>query len=266
MATTTAILVVLWERAPALGLLLVPPLVAIELYQRSSSRELRAMRLALTDPLTGLGNYRHFHERLQRELARAEEDGTRLTLCLVDVDDFKRVNDRFGHPAGDRVLSRVAGLLRQGGEAFRLGGDEFAVLLPGLDERAALTAAESIAGRIGSLEDDEVDNVLVSVGVASFPVQGAAGTSWSASPTVRSTGRRSTARTRSPLPARRRRPRAAEEARGRDLTAPPATGPPQAWRRRSTHATRTQAATPSGSASSRPGSRRGSGSTPSKSS
>ena len=131
------------------------------------------MRLALTDPLTGLGNYRHFHERLQLELASAEEDGTRLTLCLVDVDDFKRVNDRFGHPAGDRVLSSVAGLLRQGGEAFRLGGDEFAVLLPGLDERAALTAAESIAGRIGSLEDDEVDNVRVSVGVASVPVQGA---------------------------------------------------------------------------------------------
>ena len=131
------------------------------------------MRLALTDPLTGLGNYRHFHERLHHELAIAEEDGTRLTLCLVDVDDFKRVNDRFGHPAGDRVLSSVAGLLRQGGEAFRLGGDEFAVLLPGLDERAALTAAESIACRIDSLEDDEVDGVRVSVGVASVPVQGA---------------------------------------------------------------------------------------------
>ena len=173
MATTTAILVVLWERAPALGLLLVPPLVAIELYQRSSSRELRAMRLALTDPLTGLGNYRHFHERLRHELAIAEEDGKRLTLCLVDVDDFKRVNDRFGHPAGDRVLSQVAGLLRQGGEAFRLGGDEFAVMLPGLDERAALAAAKSIAGRIDSLEDDEVDGVRVSVGVASVPVQGA---------------------------------------------------------------------------------------------
>ncbi len=77
MATTTAVLVVLWQRAPAFGLLLVPPLVAIELYQRSSSRELRAMRLALTDPLTGLGNYRHFHERLQRELATAEQDRTR---------------------------------------------------------------------------------------------------------------------------------------------------------------------------------------------
>ena len=156
-----------------MALLLVPPLVAIELYQRSSFRELQAMQLALTDPLTGLGNYRHFQERLQIELAAAERDRARLTLCLIDIDDFKSINDRFGHPAGDRILLRVAGLLRQGGEAFRLGGDEFALLLPGIDERAALTAAKSIAARIGSLEDDEVDKVCVSVGVASFPMQSA---------------------------------------------------------------------------------------------
>jgi diguanylate cyclase (GGDEF)-like protein len=172
MATTTAILVVLWGQAPALVLLLVPPLVAIELYQRSSSRELRAMQLALTDPLTGLGNYRHFQERLQIELAAAEQNQSRLTLCLVDIDDFKRINDRFGHPAGDRILTGVAGLLRQGGEAFRLGGDEFAVLLPGVDERAAMMAAQSITSRIGSLEDEEVDQVLVSIGVATSPMRG----------------------------------------------------------------------------------------------
>jgi diguanylate cyclase (GGDEF)-like protein/putative nucleotidyltransferase with HDIG domain len=174
MATTTAILVVLWGQTPALVLLLVPPLVAIELYQRSSSRELRAMHLARTDPLTGLGNYRHFQERLELELAAAEQSQTRLTLCLVDIDDFKRINDRFGHPAGDRILTRVAELLRQGGEAaFRLGGDEFAVLLPGVDEPAALTAVKSIASRIGSLKDEEVDQVLASSGVATFPMQGA---------------------------------------------------------------------------------------------
>jgi diguanylate cyclase (GGDEF)-like protein len=172
MATTTAILVVLWGQAPALGLLLVPPLVAIELYQRSSSREVRAMQLALTDPLTGLGNYRHFQERMQVELAAAEQVRARLTLCLIDIDDFKSINDRFGHPAGDRILARVGGLLRQGGEAFRLGGDEFAVLLTGIDERGALTAAKSIANRIGVLEDDEVGRVAVSVGVANLPVEG----------------------------------------------------------------------------------------------
>jgi diguanylate cyclase (GGDEF)-like protein len=174
MASAALMLVVLWERSPALSAALIGPLIAIALYQRSTFRELRAMRLALTDPLTGLGNHRHFHERLQRELLVAEDDGTPLTLCLVDIDDFKRINDRFGHPMGDRVLSQVAGRLRQGGEAFRLGGDEFAVIFPGLDERSAVTAAESIVDRIGSLELDHVGPVTVSAGVATFPVQGVA--------------------------------------------------------------------------------------------
>jgi diguanylate cyclase (GGDEF)-like protein/putative nucleotidyltransferase with HDIG domain len=96
-----------------------------------------------------------------------------LTLCLVDIDDFKRVNDTFGHPAGDHVLSQVAGLLRQGGEAFRLGGDEFALVVPGLDARDAATAAESVVDRIGSLDLGEVGTVTVSAGVASYPMQGA---------------------------------------------------------------------------------------------
>ena len=72
------------------------------------------MRLALTDPLTGLGNHRHFHERLQRELPDAESTQPPLTLCLVDIDDFKKINDRFGHPAGDRVLSPGRGAAAAG--------------------------------------------------------------------------------------------------------------------------------------------------------
>src|SRR5207248_578002 len=118
--------------------------LAIALYQRSTFKAMRAMRLALTDPLTGVGNHRRFHERLQRELAKAEQTGETLGLCLIDVDDFKHVNDRFGHPAGDCVLSEVAARLRQGGDSFRLGGDEFAILLPGLDEDAALQVAQSL--------------------------------------------------------------------------------------------------------------------------
>jgi diguanylate cyclase (GGDEF)-like protein len=173
MATTTAILIELWGRSPVLGLLLVPPLVAIELYQRSSTRESRAMRLALTDPLTGLGNYRHFHERLQHEIEAASVGDGPLTLCLVDIDDFKLVNDRFGHPAGDRILTEVAGLLRHDGEAFRMGGDEFAVLLPGVGEPGALSAMDSVVDRIASLDDADVDRLFVSVGIASFPSHGA---------------------------------------------------------------------------------------------
>jgi diguanylate cyclase (GGDEF)-like protein len=87
------------------------------------------MRLALTDPLTGLGNHRHFHERLQRELLRAEEEGTPLTLCFVDIDDFKKINDRFGHPSGDRVLSQIAAACARAARRSGLGGDEFALLL-----------------------------------------------------------------------------------------------------------------------------------------
>jgi diguanylate cyclase (GGDEF)-like protein/putative nucleotidyltransferase with HDIG domain len=169
MASAALMLVVLWERSPFLSVALVGPLLAIQLYQRAIVGALRAMRLALTDPLTGLGNHRHFHERLERELRHAHEKRLPLTLCLIDVDDFKRINDRFGHPAGDRVLSRLASRLRQTGEAFRLGGDEFALLLPGYDESAALTAATSVVDRISTLELDQLGPVTVSAGVATSP-------------------------------------------------------------------------------------------------
>jgi len=172
MASAALMLVVLWQRSPVLALALIGPLLAISFYQRSTHRELRAMRLALTDPLTGLGNHRHFHERLQRELLRAEEEDRSLTLCFIDVDDFKKVNDRFGHPSGDRVLSQVAGRLRQGGEAFRLGGDEFALLLADHDEATALAAANSIVERVAALDLDHIGRVTVSAGLATFPLQG----------------------------------------------------------------------------------------------
>ena len=172
MASAALMLVVLWERSPVLSSALVGPLLAISLYQRSTHRALRAMRLALTDPLTGLGNHRHFHERLQGELQTAEEHATSLTLCFVDIDDFKNINDRFGHPSGDRVLSQVAGKLRQGGEAFRLGGDEFALLFVDHDEETALAAASSIVERIRALDLDHIGSVTASAGLATFPVQG----------------------------------------------------------------------------------------------
>ncbi|HKG43537.1 MAG TPA: diguanylate cyclase [Gaiellaceae bacterium] len=169
MASAALMLVVLWQRSPFLSVALVGPLLAIQLYQRAIVGALRAMRLALTDPLTGLGNHRHFHERLERELRQAYEKGLPLSLCLVDIDDFKRVNDRFGHPAGDRVLSELAARLRQTGEAFRLGGDEFALLLSGCDESAATIAASSVVERISELELDQLGSVTVSAGVATSP-------------------------------------------------------------------------------------------------
>ena len=172
MASTALMLVVLWQRTPFLFAALAGPLVAISLYQRSTHKALDAIRLALTDPLTGLGNHRHFHERLQRELAHADEHGGMVSLCFLDIDDFKRINDQFGHPTGDRILSQVASRLRQGGESFRLGGDEFAVLLPGMDDQLALATARSIVQRIAETELGKTGAITVSAGVATFPQHG----------------------------------------------------------------------------------------------
>jgi diguanylate cyclase (GGDEF)-like protein len=169
MASVSLMLVVLWERSPFLAAALVGPLLAIVLYQRSVHHALAAMRLALTDPLTGLGNHRHFHERVEADLDRAEARGERISLCLIDLDDFKRINDSYGHPIGDQVLCAVADCLRHGGEAFRLGGDEFALLLRDLDEDEALAVAETVVDRLAALDHDRGRGVCFSAGVATFP-------------------------------------------------------------------------------------------------
>ncbi len=169
MASTALMLVVLWQRTPWLFAALAGPLVAISLYQRTTHKALSAMRLALTDPLTGLGNHRHFQERLQRELTLAEASDGPVALCLLDLDGLKQINDSHGHQMGDRVLAQVAARLRQGGEAFRLGGDEFAVLLPGVAALAATEIARSIVDRIRESTIPPVGAVTVSAGVAAFP-------------------------------------------------------------------------------------------------
>ena len=172
MASVSLMLGVLWDRSPLLATALVGPLVAIALYQRSVYSALKAMRLALTDPLTGLGNHRHFHERLQHDLDKAQEEGFALTLCLLDVDNFKQINDRHGHPVGDRVLAQVAGRLRQGGEAFRLGGDEFALLLPRRDEHEGLSIARAVIERVAETESDFAGTLSMSAGIATYPQHG----------------------------------------------------------------------------------------------
>ena len=107
---------------------------------------------ALTDELTGLLNRRAFVDTLEGEIARANRLGGPLSLLFADLDDFKRINDRLGHPVGDEVLQTFAELLR--GElrgidtAARMGGEEFAVLLPGTELDDAMAVAERIRGRI----------------------------------------------------------------------------------------------------------------------
>lgn len=95
------------------------------------------------DHLTGLQNRRAYESRLEKETSKAARQGDELALCLLDLDHFKAVNDRFGHVAGDEVLRVVArgfANRRLHDEAFRIGGDEFAVVFPGCDETAARAA------------------------------------------------------------------------------------------------------------------------------
>jgi diguanylate cyclase (GGDEF)-like protein len=159
MASLSLILVVLWETEPLLSLLLFAPLVAYDLHQRSLLRALEAMRSATTDPLTGLGNRRRFEQRLEGELRR----GRRLSVCLLDLDGLKQLNDALGHQEGDRALKAVAERLDAGGEAFRIGGDEFALVLVGVEAEEARPLVEAL------LVDLELDDepLRVSGGIAS---------------------------------------------------------------------------------------------------
>jgi diguanylate cyclase (GGDEF)-like protein len=140
LASLAIILVVLWEAEPLLSLLLVAPLAAYDLHQRSMLRALEAMQSATTDPMTGLGNRRRFEERVEGELRRGE----RLSICVLDLDGLKRINDSLGHQEGDRALRIVAERLDAGGEAFRIGGDEFALLLSGVAAEEARALVEAL--------------------------------------------------------------------------------------------------------------------------
>ena len=126
-----------------------------------------AERTSRLDPLTSLGNRRALDETLAAELARHARYGRTLSLCLVDLDGFKRINDTYGHAAGDRVLARVAEHLtsiRGADQAFRLGGDEFAIVLPETGNAEAELVARRLARRIR--EDSFPSEVNASWGVA----------------------------------------------------------------------------------------------------
>jgi diguanylate cyclase (GGDEF)-like protein/putative nucleotidyltransferase with HDIG domain len=156
-------------RSPFLSAALVGPLVAVALYQRSTYGALEAMRLAKTDPLTGLGNHRAFQEELMTDLDARRPSGERLALILVDVDNFKGINDRFGHQAGDTVLAGVAGILSTEGRSFRLGGDEFAVVIPLESRQNGNRIARALVANVGREAFGVATDVTISVGCAVFP-------------------------------------------------------------------------------------------------
>jgi len=128
---------------------------------------------AQTDPLTGLYNHRAFHERLRNQLLRASSAHDTVALVMLDLDDFKRVNDIHGHALGDEVLAEVADVLRSGirdGDAvFRIGGEEFAIIAPSVDLATAEGMARRLAGAVAATEFEAVGSITVSVGVAIGP-------------------------------------------------------------------------------------------------
>ena len=145
-------------------------LVALAIANAESQRQLT--ELASRDPLTGVANRRVFTERLSEEISRARRHGVRLCLALFDIDHFKRVNDTFGHPAGDAVLIRMAEILaaqaRSEDVVARIGGEEFAWILPETELDGAVTAVERVRLTVETEDFPEVGSLTVSCGIAAF--------------------------------------------------------------------------------------------------
>jgi len=129
---------------------------------------------ALTDGLTGCFNRRFFEIQLERDLHLATRMRQPVSLILLDIDHFKRVNDEHGHDAGDSALRLLAGALREEvrgvDTAARYGGEEFAIILPQAGEEGALVVAERLRSRIERTEVPGVGSITASIGVATFPL------------------------------------------------------------------------------------------------
>jgi diguanylate cyclase (GGDEF)-like protein len=172
-AAVAALALLLYAAAELLGagrlvrLLFFAAAAVLALAYRASLE--RESRLARTDHKTGIANDRQFAERAAAEVRRARRFNRPLSLLMIDVDDFKEVNDSRGHAAGDSLLEAVGATLvattRSLDLAARLGGDEFAVLLPETDGPAARAATEKVQRRLRELARSEGWPVTFSIGV-----------------------------------------------------------------------------------------------------
>ncbi|AMC36938.1 diguanylate cyclase [Janthinobacterium sp. B9-8] len=140
--------------------------------------EARYRDLSMTDGMTGLFNSRHFYESVEKELERARRYGRPLSLLLMDIDNFKKVNDQYGHLEGDKVLQSLAmvirGCLREMDSAYRYGGEEFIVVLPETRSEDAVNVAQRLrqrfADQIQRPAPEQILHCTVSIGVSQFIV------------------------------------------------------------------------------------------------
>ncbi|NPV53199.1 MAG: diguanylate cyclase [Firmicutes bacterium] len=140
---------------------------------RRRERELRiTYEGAIKDSLTGLYNHGYFKERLQFELERAKAGSRYLSLLFIDADDFKNINDTYGHSEGDRVLlllvEAMRANLREEDLLARYGGDEFVVILPDMDKERACAVGERLRSAVASTPFP-YERLSISIGVATFP-------------------------------------------------------------------------------------------------
>ncbi|HSI96774.1 MAG TPA: diguanylate cyclase, partial [Gaiellaceae bacterium] len=128
---------------------------------------------ASTDALTGLYNHRSFHDRLREEVIRASTEHGTVGVVMVDLDDFKKVNDVYGHGIGDQLLHQVAdvlrGCVRSSDVVCRVGGEEFAVIVPGGNLQSSLALADRIGENVSRLEVEAAGRITLSAGVAVGP-------------------------------------------------------------------------------------------------
>ncbi|WP_020663939.1 GGDEF domain-containing protein [Amycolatopsis benzoatilytica] len=176
------LLVMVLSQEPLLSVLVILPLYVL---QRSMLIK-RLEELATTDQKTQLLNATTWQDGAQREISRAERDNGSFGALMIDLDHFKRINDTYGHLAGDDVLKAVAAVVKQETRAHdlvgRFGGEEFVALLPSTSKEDAIVTAERIRQRISELviptqtnegEEVAIERRTASIGVAAFPLDGA---------------------------------------------------------------------------------------------
>lgn len=141
-----------------------------KVYERLEREKERLNKLSIIDPLTSIYNRRYIMDKLKQELERAKRFSHPLSILMADIDHFKKVNDTFGHPAGDIVLKEIAMLLEQTTRAIdfvgRYGGEEFIVILPHTDSNGAMLVAEKVRKKIAETKFPKVGTVTISIGAA----------------------------------------------------------------------------------------------------